>query len=49
MEPFLSRLQDKVVNGEGGDKVIWLETKSGTFFVKSLYSILKPRRLGLFQ
>ena len=38
---FLSRLQEKVVNGEGKVKVIWLKTKSGSFSVKSLYAFLE--------
>ena len=41
MECFLSRLQDKVVDVEGEEKMYWVATKSGSFFVKSLYSILK--------
>ena len=36
------------MNGEGEDKVIWLETKSGTFSIKSLYSILERGRLVPF-
>lgn len=31
MDCFFSRLQDKMVNGKVKDKVIWLETKTGTF------------------
>ena len=37
MEHFPFRLQDKVVNEEGEDKIIWLETKNGTFSIKPLY------------
>ena len=44
MECFLLRLHDKVVNREGDDDVIWLESKSGTFFVKSPYAILELGR-----
>ena len=44
MECFLARLQDKVVVDEGEDKVWWLETRSETFFVKSLYSSLEMGR-----
>ena len=36
------------MNGEGEDTVIWLETKSGTFSIKSLYSIPKRGRLVPF-
>ncbi|RVW44331.1 hypothetical protein CK203_071026 [Vitis vinifera] len=44
VECFLLRLHDKVVNREGDDDVIWLESKSGTFFVKSPYAILELGR-----
>ena len=40
---FLTRLQDKVVVVEGEDKVSWVKTKSGSFFVKPLHSILEAR------
>ena len=33
---FYVRLQMKVVNGEGEDVVIWMETRNGIFSVKSL-------------
>ena len=48
MERFLERLQNKVVVEGREDKVYWLETKSGTFFVKSFYSSLEVRRSMLF-
>ena len=41
---FFSRLQGKMVNREGEDKVIWMESKNGTTFIKASYSILKPGR-----
>lgn len=44
----MARLQGKVVNKEEKDKVISLETMSGTFSNKSFYSILEPRRSMLF-
>ena len=44
----LERLQNKVVVEGREDKVYWLETKSGTFFVKSFYSSLEVRRSMLF-
>ena len=44
MESFFSRLQGKMVNREGEDKVIWMESKNGTTSVKASYSILKLGR-----
>ena len=41
---FFSRLQGKMVNREGEDKVIWMESKNGTTSVKASYSILKLGR-----
>ena len=43
VECFLARLQDKVVveGREECDKVCWVETKSGTFSIKSLYASLE--------
>ena len=38
MKSFLLRLQDKKVNEEVEDKVIWLDTKNGSFSMKSLYA-----------
>ena len=48
MECFLIRLQDKVVVVGGEDKVYWVETKSGSFSIKSLYSILEAGRVEAF-
>ena len=45
---FLSRIQDKVVVEERKDVAFWADTKSGSFFVKSLYSILEEVRVDLF-
>ena len=45
MECFFARLQDKVVEESKEDKVCWVDTKSGTFFVKSLYVSLETRRI----
>lgn len=44
MEYLFSRLQAKVVNWEEVNKVIWLETKSGTLSIKSIYFVLEPKR-----
>ena len=41
MEQFFSRLQGKAENRRGEDKVIWLETKSGTFSIESVYFALE--------
>ncbi|RVX00794.1 hypothetical protein CK203_026384 [Vitis vinifera] len=41
---FLARLQDKVVEEGKEDKVCWVDTKSGTFSIKSLYASLEIRR-----
>ena len=41
VECLLVRLQVKVVNGKGEHIVIWSETKSGIFSVKSLYAVLE--------
>lgn len=43
------RLQEKEINKGGEDKVIWFETRSRTFFVKTLHSILELGRLAPFQ
>ena len=48
VEPFLARLQDKVVEEGKEDKVCWVETKSGTFSVKSLYASLETGRVVQF-
>ena len=48
MECFLLNLQDKVVDVERKDKVFLAETRSGSFFVKSLYSILEVGRVESF-
>ncbi|RVW93922.1 hypothetical protein CK203_028234 [Vitis vinifera] len=42
---FLSRIQDKVVVEERKDVAFWADTKSGSFFVKSLYSILEEGKV----
>ena len=48
VECFLSRIQDKVVIEEREDEVFWAVTKSGSFSVKSLYSILEEVRISRF-
>ena len=48
VECFLSRIQDKVVVEEREDEVFWEVTKSGSFFVKSLYYIIEEVRVDLF-
>ena len=48
VEPFLARLQDKVVEEGKEDKVCWVETKSGTFSIKSLYASLETGRVVQF-
>ena len=48
VECFLSRIQDKVVAEEREDEVFREVTKSGSFSVKSLYSILEEVRVGPF-
>ena len=45
MERFLARLQDNVVVEGIEDKVCWVDTKSGTFSVKSLHVGLETRRV----
>ena len=30
------------------DEVLWAESKYETFFVKTLYKVLEPRRQGVF-
>ena len=45
---FLSRTQDKVVVEERKDDVLWADTKSGSLFVKSLYSIIEEVRVDPF-
>ena len=42
VERFLLRLQDKKVNGGVEDKVIWLDTKSSSFSMKSHYACPEP-------
>ena len=44
----MARLQDKVVEEGAEDKVCWVETKSGTFSVKSLYASLEIGRVVQF-
>ena len=48
VECFLSMIQDKVVVEEREDEVFWAVTKSGSFSVKSLLSILKEVRVSPF-
>ena len=48
MECFLLRIQGKAVDVDGEDMVFWVETKSVSFFVKSLYSILEGGRVEPF-
>ncbi|RVW27973.1 Isoamylase 1, chloroplastic [Vitis vinifera] len=48
VECFLSRIQDKAVIEEREDEVFWAVTKSGSFSVKSLYSILEEVRISRF-
>ena len=48
VECFFSRLQDKAVDVEGEDKMFWVATKSESFSIKSLYSILEARRVEAF-
>ena len=45
VEHFWARLQDKVVEE---DKVCWVDTKSGTFSIKSLYASLETGRVVQF-
>ena len=48
VECFFARLVGKGADEGGEDKVCWLEEKSGTFFVKSLYSSLEEGRFVPF-
>ena len=48
MECFLSRIQDKVVVEDRENGVFCAITKSGSFFVKSLYFILEEVRVSPF-
>ena len=50
VERFLARLEDKVVveGRKECDKVCWVETKSGTFSIKSLYASLEIKRVVQF-
>ena len=48
VECFLSRLQDKAVVVEEEDKLLWAATKSGSFSIKSLYSILEVGKVEPF-
>ena len=48
MECFLLRIQGKAVDVDGEDMVFWVETKSVSFSVKSLYSILEGGRVEPF-
>ena len=38
MERFLLRLQEKKMYRDEEDKVFWMESKSGKFSIKTLYS-----------
>ena len=48
MECFFARLQDKVVEESKEDKVCWVDTKSETFSIKSLYASLETGRVVQF-
>ena len=48
MECFLSRIQEKVVVEKREDEVFWVDAKSGSFSIKSLYSILEEERVDPF-
>ena len=48
VECFFSRLQDKAVDVEGEDKMFWVATKSESFSIKSLYSILEAGKVEPF-
>ena len=48
VERFLAKLQDKVVEEGTEDKVCWVETKSETFSIKSLYASLEIKRVVQF-
>lgn len=41
MKGFLLRLHGKRVHGDEEDKVLWKETKSCKFIIKSLYNALE--------
>ena len=43
MERFLLRIQGKRVSREVEDRVLWAESKSRKFFVKSFYIALEPK------
>ena len=45
---FLLRIQDRVVVEEREDEAFWASTESGSFSVKSLYSILEEVRVNPF-
>ena len=49
MERFLAFLQRQRVCGDVQDTLIWSMTKSGKFTVKSLYNVLEPTWVSLFQ
>ena len=48
VERFLARLQYKVVEEGKEDKVCWVDTKSETFSIKSLYASLETGRVVQF-
>ena len=48
-ESFLEQLPGKRVRRDVEDMVLWTETKSGKFPVKSLYYALKATTLIFFQ
>ena len=48
MERFLVTIQERRLNHNLEDRVLWKETKDGIFSVKSLYSALDSRSAVLF-
>ena len=48
VERFILKIQAFRVQREVEDKVVWTTFKSGTFSIKSLYSILEPESSSLF-
>ncbi|RVW97659.1 Exocyst complex component SEC8 [Vitis vinifera] len=47
-ERYLLRLHGRRVFLDRDDEVLWTESKYETFFVKTLYKVLEPRRQGVF-
>ena len=48
VERFLQKIQAFRVYRDVEDRVIWIVSRCGTFSIKSLYFILKPRDSPLF-